>query len=252
MLCAVRRLLLLLVFSSALAFAGDAPATSPASQEPELPSAPSQIRAAEREQSRPGKFKELLLGATRPHGVVEGGSAPPMSPASKFHLFSRTTIDPYHLFVVSLVAGAGQATDTFHEYGQGMSGYGKRYGAALADDVSSRFFGTFVYPSLLKEDPRYYRLGKGAVPKRVFYAMAQEFVTHRDSGGRRFNFSNPLGAVTAGAISNAYYPPADRGFELTMQRAGISLAIGSGHKVLKEFWPDIRRKLLRSKTQSPR
>ena len=96
---------------------------------------------------------------------------------------------------------------------------------------------------LLKEDPRYFRLGEGTVKHRIEYAFAQEFVTHRDSGGRTFNFSNVLGAVSAGGLSNLYYPSSDRGFGLTMSRAGIALLYGSAGGLVDEFYPDVQRKL---------
>ena len=60
----------------------------------------------------------------------------------------------------------------------------------------------------------------------------------------KHNFPNVLGAITAGGISNAYYPPNDRGFGLTMSRAGIALFYGSAGGLLDEFWPDIQRKVL--------
>jgi len=143
-----------------------------------------------------------------------------------------------------------QAQDSFPEYGQGAAGYGKRYGAALTDEVSSGFFTNYVYPALLHEDPRYYRLGKGSFKHRLGYALSQEFVSHKDAGGRTFAWSNALGAVTAGSISNAYYPEADRGFELTMSRAGISLLYGSLGGLEDEFWPDIYQRIRHHRKRS--
>lgn len=144
---------------------------------------------------------------------------------------------------MGLQAGLSQAENEFPEYGQGAEGYGKRYGASLADEVSAGFFSNFFYPALLKEDPRYFRLGQGTLKHRVGYALAQEFVCHTDKGGRSFAFSNVLGAVSAGGLSNAYYPQSDRGFGLTLSRAGIALLYGSLGGLSDEFWPDISRKL---------
>jgi hypothetical protein len=74
-------------------------------------------------------------------------------------------------------------------------------------------------------------------------AIEQEFVARKDSGGHTFHFSNVLGALTAGGISNAYYPPSDRGFGLTISRAGIALGYGCLGDMFLEFWPDIDHKL---------
>jgi hypothetical protein len=124
----------------------------------------------------------------------------------------------------------------------------------LADATSSGFFSNFAYPVLLKEDPRYFRLGEGSIKHRILYSLAQEFVTHTDKGTRRFNFSNVLGAFSAGGLSNVYYPKSDRGFGLTMSRSAISLAYGSAGGLIDEFWADIDKKLFhhkRKKDQQP-
>jgi len=89
-------------------------------------------------------------------------------------------------------AGVTQAENEFPAYGQGMQGYGKRFGAALADGTSNGLFRIYVYPTLLKEDPRYFRLGEGSFGHRLVYGLEQSFVCHTDKGGRSFNFSNIL------------------------------------------------------------
>src|SRR5260370_24730314 len=103
----------------------------------------------------------------------------------------------------------------------GAAGYGKGYGASLGDQVSSNFFANFFYPILLKEDPRYFRLGEGSIKHRIRYSLAQEFVTVTDKGTRRFNFSNTLGAFTSGGLSHVYYPHTDPCFSPTISRPPI-------------------------------
>jgi hypothetical protein len=98
------------------------------------------------------------------------------------------------------------------------------------------------YPVLLHEDPRYFRRGTGSIASRTAYALTRVIVTHKDSGGSRFNYSEWLGNSSAVAISNAYYPDSrtalDNGTKLLMQVGTDAVS-----QVLKEFWPDIRRKL---------
>lgn len=175
--------------------------------------------------------------------VTSRQNAPPLTTAQKFHLTFKQITDPFTFVASGLQAGLGQATDEFSGYGQGAAGYGKRYGATFADQASSQFFSNAFYPMLLKEDPRYFRSGQGSVKHRIGYALAQEFVCHTDKGGQSFNWSNALGAVTTGGISNAYYPSTDRGFGLTMSRSAIALLYGSAGGLVQEFWPDIRRKV---------
>ena len=143
------------------------------------------------------------------------------------------------LSVAGLQAGISQANDEFPEYGQGATGFGKRFGASFADEVSSSFFANYFYPVLLKEDPRYFRLGKGSVKRRLGYALLQEVECHTDKGGRSFAWGNILGAFTAGGLSNAYYPPAERGFGLTMSRSAIAIGYSSLGGIVDEFYPDI-------------
>jgi hypothetical protein len=186
---------------------------------------------------------QRVLGVVPMFSVTNRQNAPPLTPSQKFHLFVKGAFDPFVYVAAGLQAGVGQATNQFEGYGQGASGYGKRYGAALADGISSQFFSNFCYPVLLKQDPRYFRLGEGTVKHRTGYAMTQEFICHRDKGGRAFAWSNALGAISTGGLSNVYYPESDRGLGLTMSRAGIALMWGTVGCLFDEFWPDIHDKL---------
>jgi hypothetical protein len=85
------------------------------------------------------------------------------------------------------------------------------------------------------------------VESRIGYSLSRVIVCRKDGGGNTFNFSTVLGAISTGGVSNAYYPPSDRGFGLTMSRAGISLIYGSTGALPDEFWPDIRKKVLHKK-----
>lgn len=192
-----------------------------------------------------------MLGVLPAFAVTDRKNAPPLTPATKFHLFYKTALDPTEFAITGIQAGISQAENSFPAYGQGASGYGKRYGAAFADQASSGFFANFFYPVLFKQDPRYFRLGQGRWQHRFGYALSQVVVGHKDNGERTFNWSNTLGALSAGGISNAYYPAADRGFGLTLNRAGISLLYGSLSGLAGEFWPDISRKLHHHRAPSP-
>ena len=211
---------------------------------------------------------QRVLGVLPQFGVTSRQDAPPLTPHEKFHLFAKSAFDPVTIGVVGLQAGLSQAQNEFPAYGQGAQGYGKRFGASLADSVSSGFFSNYAYPVLLKEDPRYFRLGEGSVGHRVWYGLKQEFVCHTDKGGRAFNFSNVLGAFTSGAISNLYYPgntlirtipatatsPAvpvyenDRGVALTLSRTSIALGYGIIGGLFDEFWPDIQKRIFHKRS----
>jgi hypothetical protein len=184
------------------------------------------------------KQEHRILGVLPPFSLTNPQNTNPLTPREKFKSFRRSAFGPLEFGLVAIQAGIGQATDEFPEFGQGAAGYAKRYGSAFTDQASSSFFSDFLYPTLLKQDPRYFRSGHGSFTHRFGYALEQELVAHNDRGGRSFHFSNVFGAISAGALANAYHPPSDRGFGLTMSRAGIALAYGSLGGVLDEFYPD--------------
>jgi len=211
-----------------------------------LPQAPSQNKA-EAEDAAKKEQSERTLGIVPRFGTTDRMDAPPLKSGEKFRLFAKTAFDPVIVVIAAAQAGVSQADNQFKQYGQGAEGYGKRFGAAYADQVSSGFFRTFLYPTIFKQDPRYFRLGHGGFAHRFEYSLVQGVVCHTDSGGRAFNISNVLGAFTSGGLSNVYYPSDDRGFALTMSRSGLAVAYAAGGNLLSEFWPDIRRKIFKSK-----
>jgi hypothetical protein len=175
----------------------------------------------------------------------------PISWKQKFVITAKGSFDPYEFAVVGILAGTRQAENAYPGFGQGFEGYGKRYGAALADQVDGNLMVGAVFPTILKTDPRYFRLGTGKFIYRFGYAMSRIFITRRDSGGRLFNIPEFAGNATAIAISNVYYPPADRGFSASANNWGVQMGIDALGNELKEFWPDIHRRLTKTKKSSP-
>jgi hypothetical protein len=169
----------------------------------------------------------------------------------KFAITAKGSFDPYEFVVVGILSGIRQAENAYPAFGQGMEGYGKRYGTAFADQVDGNVMVGAVFPTMLRTDPRYFQLGRGKFLHRVEYAFSRIFVTRRDSGGRLFNFPEFLGNATAITISNVYYPEADRGFSASAHNWGVQMGIDAFGNELKEFWPDIHRYLLKKKRASP-
>ncbi len=160
----------------------------------------------------------------------------------KFLIFVRNAYDPGTILNTAFNAGISQAQNGDPPFGQGMAGYGKRFGAAYADQASFGFFKDFAYPSIFSEDPRYYRLGNGSGGKRFLHAMEHVVVAHRDNGKRMFNFSEWLGNASAMSLGNLYHPGNRRGFEPVARNMGFAAVNDIGFDVLREFWPEISRK----------
>jgi hypothetical protein len=169
-----------------------------------------------------------------------------LSPPVKFRLFVKNATDPYNLGYTAFMAGVAQASDV-SAYGPGAAGYGKRLGAGLADETSAGFFTTFLFPSLLHQDPRYFRQGSGPFKSRLEHALIRPVVTRRDSGGHAFNWSGLLGSIAASSLSNAYYPEQDRGVSPTFARVGWGIPFSALDHVIDEFGPDLERLFLRKR-----
>ena len=223
-----------------------APQTN-APQSPAAPASPGQTGttapADKEKEIEKQEQSQRVLGLYPQFSVTSRGNAPPLTPGGKFHLFFKSAFDPFEFVLAGLQAGDDQAEDEFPAYGEGVKGFAKRYAADFGDSVSAGFFSNYFWPVLLKEDPRYFRLGEGTGRHRFVYSLEQEFVCHTDKGGRFFNLSNVLGAFSAGALSNTYHPQADRGVGLTARGATYALAYGSLGGLLSEFWPDISKKM---------
>jgi hypothetical protein len=170
-------------------------------------------------------------------------SAGKLSPSQKFELFGFNTFNPFPIAAAAAQAGFSQAIDSPEGYGQGAEGYGKRFGAAYADTATSQFFGTFFFPSILKQDPRYFRKAEGSNGSRIGYAVSRVFITRNDSGKQAPNISFLLAAGSSAAISNLYYPAGNRNFGNAAIRFGTAFGTQAGFNVFKEFWPDIKHKL---------
>jgi hypothetical protein len=162
-------------------------------------------------------------------------NAPPMGAKQKFHLSLRSIIDPVSFLTVAAIAGAEQYQNDFPDYGGGIEGYGKRYGAALANHVSADLLGKAVYPSIFRQDPRYFYKGKGTFSSRALYAMSAAVMTRTDDGRWRPNYSNVLGNFSAGAISNLYYPESDRGASLVLLNGLADTGADAAANLIREF-----------------
>jgi hypothetical protein len=175
----------------------------------------------------------------------------PMSSEQKITAAARRVVAPANFIIPSVTAALSQAADKHPAFGQGMSGYGKRYGAAFADRSISGFMRKGLYPALLHEDPRYYAYGEGGAMARATYAASRVFITRTDEGRSRFNTSEVAGRATALAISSAYYPD-EAGAMDHVKRIGLQFLLAAGINVAREFWPDIRDRISRNRSEPPR
>ncbi|MGA9957710.1 MAG: carboxypeptidase-like regulatory domain-containing protein [Acidobacteriaceae bacterium] len=179
--------------------------------------------------------KQRVLGVFPNFYTSYVWKAEPLTAGQKFRLAWRSAIDPVTFLTTGAIAGIQQWDDDFEDYGQGASGYAKRYGANYADGFIGVMLGGAVFPSILHQDPRYFYKGTGSIRSRALYALSTVVIARGDNGRWQPNYSNVLGTFAAGAISNAYYPANDRGVGLTIENSLIGLAAGGGTALLQEF-----------------
>jgi hypothetical protein len=200
--------------------------------------------------------------------LANSKNIPPLRPKQKFQLMLKSTTDPFVFAEDAVLSGIGQARDTndgttvtVHPdgtktytrwgFGQGAQGYFKRFGASYADTADGNFWGNAVLPILLKEDPRYYRMGDGSFAKRFLYSAKTAVWCRRDNGTWGPNYANVAGNFVSGGISNLYYPSQEGGFEKTTIGALTVTAEGMIGSELIEFLPDIEHHFLKNRRPKP-
>jgi hypothetical protein len=165
----------------------------------------------------------------------------PITSRQKLTIATKDTID-YPLFLLGAgLGGIAQLADEHPLFGQGLKGYAHRYWTSYADQAIGNYMTEGILPILFHEDPRYFRRGHGPKLGRTAYAATRIFVTRTDSGGTTFNFAEVVGNSIAAAAGNAYYPGETHLWD-NVSRLGQDLATDAISQILKEFWPDIKRR----------
>ena len=191
--------------------------------------------------------QQRILGVLPEFNITNVHDAAPLNTGQKFQLALKSAVDPFAFVAAGLDAGLGQWDKDSPGYGYGMQGYAKRVQAAYLDAFDGAIFGNAVFPSILHQDPRYFRQGTGSFGSRLVHAALSTVRCRDDNGRADWNYSNVLGNLAAGAIANTYYAPSERGASLVFGRALTVTAEGAIGAVFYEFWPDMSRKLFKKK-----
>jgi hypothetical protein len=218
-------------------------------QESQLPEAPQkQTQKPKASKTQPGSAGEygkhhilwVIPNYRSDENVIE---FKPLKGREKLKVAVDDSFDPTAFLVAAVFAGSAMAQRQYPSFGQGAAGFGKYYGGAFADQAIGNMMTEAMLPIALHQDPRYFTKGKGGFLKRTGYAISREVITRNDDGRNHFNTSELLGNAIAAGISNAYYPAADRSFGNTANKWGQQIGLDTGFNIMKEFWPDVRRKL---------
>lgn len=219
------------------------------SQNPASPSKPApQDKKKEKDDTQATQSKRMF-GVVPNFGAVNANTQlPPMTTRQKFMLASEDSVIDYSSYTwAGILAGQAMLLNSDPELGHGAAGYGRYYWRNFTDGVSGTFFTEAIVPTITHEDPRYYTLGKGGFFHRTAYAISCAFVTKTDSGGKAFNWSEVGGNALEAGLSNAYYPPQERGLSQTAVNFGVQMESAVLNHVFQEFWPDIRKNVFHRK-----
>ena len=254
------------------------PATSPSPTPDQTPSAkppagqpsqpadqtPSKSQDKDKDSQAPATSKDRLFFALPNFLTVDAnGKIVPLTAGQKFKVVARGTFDPAQIPWYGVLSAISQASNSEPGYKQGWAAYGKRYATYAADGTIENFFVGAIFPSLLHQDPRFCPKPEGSFFSRATYAASRIVITRGDSGKREFNFSEIFGSAMASAISTySYHPrrtfigktissngtvtldyaPSERTLKNTASVWGSQVGYDTITIVIKEFWPDIRRK----------
>jgi hypothetical protein len=168
---------------------------------------------------------------------------PPETVKEKFVDATQDSFDYSSVVLPAVVAGFNQARNATPEFHQGAAGYGRYFWHSFVDQTQENYWVEFIVPAIAHEDTRYYTLGYGGFKKRAVYSLSRVIITRDDAGKETFNSGEVLGAAFSSALSNAYYPPAERTVGNTLDQYVLNVGIDAGTYLFKEFWPDINHRL---------
>ena len=178
--------------------------------------------------------KQRALGFIPAFYAVYDPHPVPLTPKLKFTLAWRTVIDPVTLLGTAFISGIDQASHT-PNYVEGAKGFGQRFGANYANDLTDVFIGGALLPTILHQDPRYYVQGTGSTRSRMWHAIRNPFVCKGDNGQWQPNYSSVGGYLASGAIANTYYPTSNRGPGLVFSTAGVDIGADIANAIIQEF-----------------
>jgi len=238
--------LLLLLLCSASSFAEDALAASP----PDSPGASAAIPAVmpnlqdkELNDEVPKRIFWIIPNFMTANDVEENQG--PLTTGNKWNIAWHQFWDPSAHYGNILQASISQAANGLPHYGQGWGAFAERYGAQEGDQFTGAMLIYGAIPTLLHEDPRYFRKGRGSAWSRVLYAASRVLICRTDAGKATFNAPSVFGQLGQASISMLYYPQQDRKIGGVLSGWAINQGYNIGWNQLKEFTPDLNAFLKR-------
>jgi hypothetical protein len=174
---------------------------------------------------------------------INGPQVKPLTPKEKARLAMRNVLDPFNALTILGSSAIAVGSDADSAYGPGMKGFGKYVGVSYTQDITGEFFGTFLIPSIVHQDPQYHRMPTASIPRRVGHAIEQVVWTQGDNGKGMVNYADVVGFAIEDEIGNLYVPGQKTDLPSSSERYGITLATAPIDNFITEFLPDIARRI---------
>lgn len=170
---------------------------------------------------------------------ADGPQDKPLTPPDKAWLAFRNLADPFNVITILADSGIAVASDSHSAYGPGWPGFGRNVGVSFTQDMTGEFFGTFLIPSVVHQDPHYHRMPDAKIARRFAHAILQVVWTQGDNGKPMLNYANLIGFAIDDEISNLYVPGRETNMSASEERYGIELASAPIGNFVSEFLPDV-------------
>jgi len=174
---------------------------------------------------------------------VNGPEVKPLTPREKAWLAAKNLLDPFNAVTIMGNAAIEVGANSHSPYGPGFHGFAKVVGVSYSEDTTGEFFGTFLIPSIVHQDPHYHRMPNATIKRRIFHAVAQVFWTQGDNGKGMLNYANLLGIPIDAEIANLYVPGEKTNLPSTATRVVTSWAIAPTDNFVTEFLPDLAKRI---------
>ena len=174
---------------------------------------------------------------------LDGPQVKPMTPKEKAWLAVRNVMDPFNAVTIFASSAIAVGSNANSPYGPGMRGFGRYVGVSYAQDATGEFFGTFLIPSLVHQDPHYHRMPQATLKRRIAHCIYQVVWTQGDNGKGMVNYADVVGFGIDDEVANLYVPGRQTRASATAQRYASALALAPTDNAITEFLPDVAKKI---------
>jgi hypothetical protein len=174
---------------------------------------------------------------------LDGPQVKRMTPKQKAWLAIRDVADPFNAITILGSSAITVAANSHSAYGPGFPGWGRYVGVSYSQDMTGEFFGTFLIPSIVHQDPHYHRMPQASIKRRIAHVIYQVVWTQGDDGKGMINYADLGGFAIDDEIGNLYVPGQETNLPHSAERYATGLATAPIDNAITEFLPDIARKI---------